>query len=429
MASGDGLLVRVKPVGGALTLDQAEALSRLAARHGNGVIELTSRGNLQVRGLTDSSLQPMTEALDALSLLDATPESEAVRNIIASPLAGLDRGGADTRQVTIDLDRRLRAAPELSGLSDKFGFLIDGGGILPLHDVEADIRFVWNGGSFSIGLANEATVDWIGACLTDAVADTAISLAGQFLSNAGSARRMRDLPRDAKRAIAENLACHDGSLPASQLPPAARIAGCLERGPNDAPLVAAAVGLPFGGATADALGVAFASARRHGIAEVRLTPWRTLLFPVQDVEAARAVLAACAGAGLITEAGDARQAIAACPGAPACRNGTTPVRRDAEHLSVILGEALRSGLDLHVSGCTKGCARRQPAALTFVADAGRYGLVVNGTASDAPCGRFSVPQAAETLARLASAMTKADSENRSGQAAAIERALKEIQAA
>jgi len=131
--------------------------------------------------------------------------------------------------------------------------------------------------------------------------------------------------------------------------------------------------------------------------------------------------------GFITDPADPRRAVAACPGAPACANGSTAVRTDADAFAAAASTLLQDGMSLHVSGCSKGCARRQPASLTLVAEAGRYGLVVNGPASAAACGRFTPQQAAETLARLASAMTKAgDAPDRE---AAIAAALKEIQAA
>lgn len=49
MLSGDGLVVRVRPHGGRLAATQAAGIAELAARHGNGLIDVTSRANLQVR--------------------------------------------------------------------------------------------------------------------------------------------------------------------------------------------------------------------------------------------------------------------------------------------------------------------------------------------------------------------------------------------
>ena len=54
MATGDGLLVRFLPADG-IALDAAVALCAAARTHGNGTIEITARGSLQVRGLSARS--------------------------------------------------------------------------------------------------------------------------------------------------------------------------------------------------------------------------------------------------------------------------------------------------------------------------------------------------------------------------------------
>ena len=50
MPTGDGLLVRLLPIG-TIPLDAFAALCAAAQAHGNGVIEVTARGSIQVRGL------------------------------------------------------------------------------------------------------------------------------------------------------------------------------------------------------------------------------------------------------------------------------------------------------------------------------------------------------------------------------------------
>lgn len=50
MESGDGLVVRVRPPGGRLTAAQGRALAAAARIHGNGLIDLTARASLQLRG-------------------------------------------------------------------------------------------------------------------------------------------------------------------------------------------------------------------------------------------------------------------------------------------------------------------------------------------------------------------------------------------
>src|SRR5262249_2669212 len=82
MPSGDGLLVRIRPFGGALTLDPAAGVAAPAARLGNGHIDPTRRANLQIRGLTDRRLPELLEGLGPLGLLDRDAGIEARRNLM-----------------------------------------------------------------------------------------------------------------------------------------------------------------------------------------------------------------------------------------------------------------------------------------------------------------------------------------------------------
>ncbi len=68
MQTGDGLLVRLNPVAGGLSPAQLAGLCDAAGMFGNGVIEVTARGSMQVRGLTSASAAPFAEAIDRLGI-------------------------------------------------------------------------------------------------------------------------------------------------------------------------------------------------------------------------------------------------------------------------------------------------------------------------------------------------------------------------
>ncbi len=91
MPSGDGWLARIKPSAATLTADAARLVARLAARHGNGLIDLTSRANLQMRGLTPASAALLADEVIASGLAAADPAREAIRNVMANPLGPDDR--------------------------------------------------------------------------------------------------------------------------------------------------------------------------------------------------------------------------------------------------------------------------------------------------------------------------------------------------
>jgi len=117
MPSGDGMIVRIRPFCGALSLEQARGLADLAQRLGNGHVDLTRRANLQIRGLVEADLPALHARLAELDLIDRDAETEAARNLMVGPLAGLDEATADVRPLARAISGRLVNEPRLRLLS------------------------------------------------------------------------------------------------------------------------------------------------------------------------------------------------------------------------------------------------------------------------------------------------------------------------
>ncbi len=444
MPSGDGLVVRVKPRGGTLAPEIAAGIAEAAARHGNGAIDLTGRANLQIRGVEDGSLAGLTRSLAALGLLDTDAGAEARRNVVASPLAGLDPWAAfDIRPAVAALEDRLAVEVGLSALPAKFGFAMSDDGAMRLCDVSADVRFdavrSRDGRQrFAVRLDREEGV--AAFCDAGAVAEVAVQLADVFVdARAGdpTVNRMRDLvARVRGRAILEraglvpvsassrgsgSLLHHlSGGPPPPQAEEDLRLASSAGRRRGTArsaveeagpPQVPPAIPMPFvgridlpfvgkvaPGADCHVLGIAAPFGRLDaaqldalargallaGASEMRLTPWRAILVPSLGRLAAERLASDCAAAGWIVDPRDPRLRVAACVGAPGCRRGTTAVLDHAVRWAALLGPGhAAGGIALHVSGCAKGCAHPGPAPLTLVAEEGRYGVVADGSAADA----------------------------------------------
>ena len=123
----DGNLVRIRIPGGILRAAQLRVLADAAVRLGDGHLELTSRGNVQLRALEPGAEVDLAAVLAEFGLLPSESH-ERVRNIAASPLTGRDGTGAcDVRPVVAELDRGLCADPELAELSGRFLFAVDDG--------------------------------------------------------------------------------------------------------------------------------------------------------------------------------------------------------------------------------------------------------------------------------------------------------------
>ena len=133
MESGDGLVVRIRPRMAQMTAAQVLGVAEAALSHGNGMIELTARANVQLRGVTAQSHKPLIAALDSLGLVDPDAVTESHRNVVLSPFWV----GDESTILTAQLYQALRQGPDLPS---KFGFGIDLGDQRVLADTSCDIR-------------------------------------------------------------------------------------------------------------------------------------------------------------------------------------------------------------------------------------------------------------------------------------------------
>jgi precorrin-3B synthase len=407
MQAKDGLLVRLRIGGSVVSAVTLRGLAQAGRAHGNGLFDLSARANLQMRGIRGESLPLLVETLHGLGLLDQNAAAEAVRNVLVSPLAGLD-GRSDAPSAAKALEAALAANEDFHALPGKFGFLIDDGSALSLGPVPADVRFDWSGGRqpFAIGIggnANEAI--FLGRCGGDDIPDIASRLARAFLrlstQMAEPPRRMRGLIESCGAgAIAELAGLRAG-------PP--RTSGVIEE-PCPVGLLrfnersCFGVGVAFGRLDATMLDATARAAEIFGTGEIRLTPWRALILPHVQEQQADAMRAYFTAHQFIVDCEDARLAIAACGGASTCERGTTDTRSDALALMPFAWRFRKTGVALHVSGCAKGCARQAATPLTLIAHAGRYDLVVDGTARDAGTNdakRLDLAAVRETLETVA----------------------------
>ena len=107
MLSGDGLVVRIRPRCGRLSAAQAHGVADLAARHGNGLIDVTGRANLQIRGVSAAGHESLLGELAQLGLIDADEECEAQRNVLVTPFWN---EGDDTHLLATALEQALAAS-------------------------------------------------------------------------------------------------------------------------------------------------------------------------------------------------------------------------------------------------------------------------------------------------------------------------------
>lgn len=379
MPSGDGLLVRVKPPRGMLSARAAAALAEAASQYGNGTIELTRRGNLQIRGLSPESVAPFAAEMIGCGLASADAEFERRRTVMVSPLIGDDPSLADIGAIAGEIERALIGERRFGDLPEKFGILVDGGGVLPMGGVPADISVRAEDKGFTVTFDGDSLA---ARCGPNEGASAVIALAQAFLDLSApfsvAPPRMRRL---VQVMGADALFGAAGLRPTARIPdpPAQNPVGFLRY--RGADCGACGVGVPFGHLISDTLSTLAELAARFGDNMLRLTPWRAVMIGGVAESDTPQLLASAANAGLIVDPADPRRAVIACPGRPSCSSASVPTRADAAFLASC--GAVPGGI-VHVSGCSKGCAHSGAADITLVGDKGRYGLVRNGAAGDAP---------------------------------------------
>ncbi|MFH8484672.1 precorrin-3B synthase [Streptomyces longisporoflavus] len=395
----DGALARVRIPGGLLSAGQADVLRELAQRLGDDELHLTSRGNVQLRGLGAQCGSELAHVLGGAGLLPSE-RHERARNVVASPLSGLDGGGEhDIRPWLSALDELICTSEQTAELSGRFLFALDDG----RGDVGAlggDVTLTARGGDAAllrIGQGQDAVV------VRAAQAPRAALVAAEtFLDRAAGtgAWRVTELPggtgplldtvvRRLRRA---------GLDPAPVSAPLPRDAGGPALGVVSGPhgTAALSLGLPLGRVSAPQWQALTDTARHHGNGELRLTPWRGVVLPDVERPEAAELLENLKAAGLITGPDSPWTGVGACIGRPGCAKSLDDVRATA---TAALGPV--GALPVYWSGCARRCGHPHGEWIDVVATAEGYEITrVHGEKRDTPA---TVPGSPGALAAAVAA--------------------------
>ncbi len=321
--AADGLLARVRLVGGRISADQLRAVAD-AADLGNGAVELTSRASLQIRGLQPGAR--LGELLGDVGLLPS-PTHERVRNILASPVAGRHRRSlADTDQLVTELDLALCADPSLAELSGRFLFAVDDGAGLTGHAAHVTILAVGSD-RFRVGTSELSRAGAVRAALDQARAYLPERLPGL---GARHARPTMSLPLGA-------LEQRDGRIALTAMPRLGRLDPTTLRG----------------------LAVVADTHR----AELRVSAARTLTLvdiPPAGVASAEARLSEL---GLITDPTSGWFGLSACSGQNACTAASFDARAAA---AARAAQRRADDQPEHWAGCRRSCGLPDGARLMGV---------------------------------------------------------------
>lgn len=351
--AADGALVRIRLPGGMITPSQITTLAEVAEQFGSPAMELTSRGNIQIRAVTDTDAA--AAILSGAGLLPS-PTHERARNIVASPLSGRSGGVIDIRPLVADLDRAIQADPALAGLPGRFWFSLDDGrGDVSGIDADTGVHALEDG-TCALLLAGRDT----GVRLDTGVAvATLIEVARRFVDIRRKAWRITELAdRSPLLAGLTPSAPAGATWPPTVQPPV----GWIEQRDGR---IALGAGVPLGVLQARVA---------HFLAAIEaplvITPWRSVLVCDVTEGVADASLRVLAPLGLVFDETSPWLRVSACTGSPGCAKSAADVRADA-------AAAVQDPADTHrhFVGCERACGS-PPTGQVLVAGEDGYRLAL-----------------------------------------------------
>jgi precorrin-3B synthase len=363
----DGLVARIRLPGGYVSAARLRALAALARRFGDGHVDLTARGNVQIRGVAPGAAAQMAQRAAAAGLLPS-PAHDRARNILASPLAGL-AGRPDLRGPVRRLDRAIRADPGLAALPGRFLFSLDDGtGRAGLGGCDVGLR--WQSGDTELIVAGRHT--GLRGPAARGIGH-AIAAARAFLTQRGAASgpaagRVAGLPDGGARVAAAAGGVLGGPVP--------DVAGRLALGaaPGGGSLAVAA---PLARLTAAQVRLVAGLVRPGDVA--RLAAAGRIVLPLSGP--APAALGRLAGAGLITGDDHGLAAVTACAGMT-CGRSLADVRSAATRLPGLAA--------VHWAGCERRCGLPADATAVVATPGGGFTLADGTPVVAAPGGGFTV---------------------------------------
>ncbi|RXF73992.1 precorrin-3B synthase [Hansschlegelia zhihuaiae] len=399
-AMADGGLARIRTLGGALTGAQARAVGEAAERLGSGVVDLTNRANLQIRGLAPDAGPELASRLEAAGFRFGRAERR--RNILLDPFSGIDPGERrDLRSLGAALDQALSSAPWIESLSPKFSFVLDGGGPIGIGATPSDVAVV----AARDGLV--VTAGQVSAAFgsEDGAVDALLSIAAAAAAEGGDMRA----GGLSEPMIRKALTSSGGAVLATPPPRANAVEPRLGLVAMRAGGVALSLPVPVGRLDQAMLDFLANIAERDGEGRLVLTPWSAVVIPGLAESRAAALLAPSVAVGFPPLAVAERLAVVACAGAPACERAHEPAKAlGREILALAASDPARlpeRRASLHLSGCPKGCGGAVPADLLLLGSSERAGWSAHRDAAPRrpgqELGRLEAPGAAEALALLA----------------------------
>jgi ferredoxin-nitrite reductase len=405
----DSFMMRARIPAGELTSAQLRGLADLAEQLGDGKAAVTTRSNLQVRGIAPRHLVEVVTRMVRLGLTSRGSGADNIRNVTASPTAGFDpQELLDTRPFAHALHHYILNSRDLYDLPRKFNVAFEGGGAV---DTVADTNDIGFMACRVVSPTSGVSLKDGSAVAVDSGVFFRVELCGitghrQFARDTGLLLRPSEAVAvaaamirvfsdhgdrtDRKKARLKYLVDRWGvdrflnetqarlAFPLVRLP----MESCVPRPPaikhghigvyrqRQAGRNYVGVVVPVGLLTVRQMRRLADIAEAHGSGTLRLTPWQNLLIPDIPDAFVESVKRQVVRAGLHHEATHLLGGLVACTGSRGCKYAGTDTKGHALDLGDQLNRRLTldQPVNIHLTGCPNSCAQH------YIGDIGLQGV-------------------------------------------------------
>lgn len=384
-------MMRVRMPNGFARSEQLRTIAELSRRLGNGVVDITTRQQMELRGFTLDSVPEIWEKLRGVDLRTLQTGIDNVRNINGCALAGLTQHELfDASPVVQELDRLIVGStgnPEFTNLPRKFNITVTGCPDNCTHDESQDIALVpakkagrpgfnvlvggkMGSGGFTVASPLNVFVEIFQAAAVVAELvkiyrdhgprEARSKCRFSFLIEEWGLSRLRaELTERLGRELAFQGRDMRGSAHADHL-------GVSRQ--RQAGLVAVGLCIPTGRVNPEHLDELARLADIYGNGEIRLTTGQNAIIPNVAADCVGGLLAEPLLQQFSARPSPFVRGMVACVGTDYCNLALIETKSRAVALSEALHEKLGAAgnpLKIHWSGCPAGCGNHQAADIGF----------------------------------------------------------------
>ncbi|MBL9201620.1 MAG: NirA family protein [Opitutaceae bacterium] len=388
----DSFMVRLRVPACEITAAQCHGLADLAAELGNGRVDITTRGNLQLREFKPRDIVRVLTRVQELGLTSRGAGADNIRNVTASPDSGFAPDELlDVRPYAKALHHYILNHRDLYGLPRKFNVAFDSGGSMSAAADTNDIGF------FAVRQKSDGAIAFrvqLGGITghKDFAKDTglhvkpseavalAVAMIRVFAENGCRTDRKKARLKYLLEAWGvEKFLTETGkklAFPLARLPleaceprrPVEKHAWLGARKQAQRGLNSIGIGVPVGRITARQLHALADLATHYGKGELRLTVWQNVVIPHVPDAFVETLRRSVQRLGFFTEASSAAGGIVACTGNKGCKYAAADTKAHALALLKHLEGRVTVGspVNVHFTGCPHSCAQHYCGDLGFV---------------------------------------------------------------